>query len=755
MHAGRPVLIDRRRFIGSGGAIVVSFAFCAPPAMANGAARLDEPRRLSPEELDSYVAIGREGRCTAYLGKTDVGQGLQVAIAQIVAEELDLPLRDVDVVLGDTGRTIDQGGASSSYGVSRGGRALKFAAAEARRILVERAAVRCGVPAERINTAGGVAKVEGGHAEIPYGELVGDDLFETTLDWNRKVGNALEVSGIAVPKDPADYKIVGTSPRRGDLQENVFGRQQYVTNVRLAGMLHARVIRPPRVGARPTRINPLSITGLRARIVNQGGILAVLAEREWDAIKAASALEVSWSEPGDAFPEQSDLYEHLTAASAEKTQISVNDGDPHASPEGADTVVEAAYEWPFQSHASMVGGCAVADVRDDRATVWSGTQKPHAARTGIATLLGMSSARVRVVWVRGPGSYGRNDAGDAALEAAFLSRAVGRPVRLQYTRAQGTGWDPKSPASVHQCRGIVSEEGQVRHYEFMSRGFSRQDVAPAEADPRDTLPGQLLGLGQNPRPAFAIPREPYVVAGRHLAWEVLPALVKNASPLRTAHMRDPVGLQISFASESFWDEMALAAGADPIDFRLKHLEDPRSIAVLRAAANLFGWLPRSIGESNDRGRWRRGQGIALADRGDTVCAVAVEIEVDCASGRIRPVRYAMAHDCGLIINPETLKLVIEGNLIQATSRALLEEVTFDRFNVTSRDWRSYPVLDVSYLPDRIDIDLINRPELPPGGAGEPASRPVPAALANALFNATGVRVRRAPLSSARVAAALA
>jgi CO/xanthine dehydrogenase Mo-binding subunit len=737
--------VDRRRFLGAGGAVVVAFAGAglAAPAKAARTNRSDRPP--SPTALDSYIAVTRDNRCTAFLGKVDVGQGLQVAIAQIVAEELDMPLERVDVVLGDTDRTVDHGGASGSYGISRGGQTLRLAAAEARRILVERAATVWGVGAEAIETSDGFARTRSAGRQISYGELVGDELFETKLAWNGTLGNRLKVSGLARPKDPSSYKIVGTSPPREDLHQNVFGRQRYVTNVRVPGMLHARVVRPPRTGAVLINVDPASVARFSARVVNRGGILAVLAEREWDAVRAAGALAVTWSEPPPAFPEQSALYDFLRTAQAEKVQVEVDDSD--TEPQPGETLLEATYEWPFQSHASMVGACAVADVGPTSAIIWSGTQKPHAARAGIAGLLKLPPEDVRVIWVRGPGSYGRNDAGDAALEAAFLSREVGRPVRLQYTRAQGTSWDPKAPASIELCEAVLTPAGKVRRLTFTSRGFSRLDVAPAEADPRDTLVGQLLGMPANPQPAFAIPDEPYAVASRRLAWEVVPALAASASPLRTAHMRDPVGLQINFASESFWDEMAHAAGADPVDFRLRHLEEPRAIAVLRAAADLFGWGPRAA--TADRGR-----GIALGARADTVCAVAVEIEVDRASGWIRPVRYAVAHDCGLIVNPETLRRVIEGNLVQATSRSLLEEVTFDRYTVTSRDWRSYPVADVRHLPDRIEIALIDRPELPPGGAGEPASRPVPAALANALFDATGVRLRRAPLSPARVAAAL-
>lgn len=385
-----------------------------------------------------------------------------------------------------------------------------------------------------------------------------------------------------------------------------------------------------------------------------------------------------------------------------------------------------------------------------------GGQKPHSVQQGIAGLLNVPAETIRVIWVRGPGSYGRNDAGDAALEAAYLSRAVGRPVRLQYTRAQGTGWDPKGPASVHICKAGLDKNGQVTGYHFESRGFSRVDVYYTENDPHDSLVAQLLGMDAKPQQGFGIPLEAYEFPGKLLAWETVAGLYPRASPLRTAHLRDPVGPQTAFASESFIDEIARAAAMDPVAFRLHYLKNPRAIAVVEATAQKFGWKPHVSGTQIERGAQKvRGAGFALTMRYETMCAVAVEIEVDRAEGMIRPVRWAVAHDCGLVVNPRNLDLTIEGNIMQATSRALYEEVTFDRNNVTSVDWVSYPILEVAQAPDRIDIVQINRPELPPTGAGEAATRPVAAAIANAFFDATGVRLRRGPFTSERVKSALA
>ena len=308
------------------------------------------------------------------------------------------------------------------------------------------------------------------------------------------------------------------------------------------------------------------------------------------------------SPPQPPFPDQAALYDHIRAAPVIGHKDEMKQGDVTAAIAGAAKTLSAEYEWPFQSHASMVGGCAVVDVRPDGATVWTGTQKPHFAQAGIANLLGLPPEKIRVIWTRGPGSYGRNDAGDASMDAAVISRAVGRPVRVQYMRDQGTGWDPKGPASVHRCQAGLDADGHIVGYHFVSKGFSRVDVDTNEGDPRDTLAGQMLGLGRKPTQGFGYPTETYNYGAALLSWETIPPLLDIASPLRTAHLRDPVGPQISFASESFIDELAALAGADPVEFRLRHLSEPRGIAVLKAAAEKFDWQPRPAATGRDSAR---------------------------------------------------------------------------------------------------------------------------------------------------------
>jgi nicotinate dehydrogenase subunit B len=351
---------------------------------------------------------------------------------------------------------------------------------------------------------------------------------------------------------------------------------------------------------------------------------------------------------------------------------------------------------------------------------------------------------VHAIWVSGPGSYGRNDAGDAALDAAFLSRATGKPVRVQGMRTDGTAWDPKGPACVHRARAALDASGKVIAYEFVSKGFSRQHIATNEADPADSLVGQSIGIAPKGTQIFGVPAESYGFENKLLAWETIPPFVDSCSPLRTGHLRDPVGPEIHFGSEQFIDELARAAGEDPVAFRLKYLTDPRHQAVVKAVAEKAQWS--SLG---------KGKGIAFAERNGTAVAAIAQVEVDRASGRVWARKFWIAHDCGLVINPLQLRHTIEGNVVHGLSRTLYEEVRFDRDKVQSVDWSSYPILEMQDAPESIEVTLIDRPEIAPSGAGEPSHRVIPAAVANAFFDATGKRARRAPLNPERVKSLLA
>src|SRR6202030_2748544 len=379
------------------------------------------------------------------------------------------------------------------------------------------------------------------------------------------------------------------------------------------------------------------------------------------------------------------------------------------------------------------------EIKDGKVTCWSGTQKSHFVRSGLAAILEMSEDNVHVIWTPGPGSYGRNDADDAAMDAAVLAKAVGKPVRVQYMRDQGTGWDPKGPASTHHARAAIDAQGNVVAYDFVSKGFSRVDVDTNGSKPFDTLAGQTLGVALKSGDGFGVPAESYKFDNKRTAWETIPPLLDRSSPLRSSHLRDPVGPQIHFASESFIDEVAAALNLDPVEFRLRHIKNPRDIAILKAVTEKASWQSRPSPRRDQTGNKVAGRGIAYSQRNGTRVAIVAEVEIDRQSGKIWARKFTVAHDCGQIINPKQVIKTVEGNIVQGVSRTLWEEVKFDAKNVTSVDWLTYPILDITETPETIDVVLINRPEVEPSGAGEPAIRPVAAAIPNAIFAAPGVR----------------
>jgi len=744
--------LTRREFLKSSGALVVSFA-AAPITAALAQVAAGKPA-LVPTELDSWVAVLPDGRVQAFFGKMDMGQSLEVAIAQIVADELDVAFDKVDVLMGDTGTSCNQGGASGSTGVSNGGRVLRSAAAEARRLLLEGASRKLDVPVDQLQVEDGV--IRSAAKQISYAELVGGKYFHHQVEWNKQVGNAMNINVQAKPKSPADYKVVGESFMRRDVAWKVYGTDEFVTDVRVKGMLHARVIRPPRAACKVRGVDEASIKSIRgARVVREKDFVAVVAPREWDAVRAAQRLKVDWHALDGAFPAMDQLHEHIRGAKVVKREEPVKKGDPAAAFSAPGVrIVQAQYEWPFQSHASMGPGCAVAEAGADHCTVWTGSQKPHYVRDGVAKLLGMAPEKVRAIWVAGPGSYGRNDAGDAALDAAFLSKATGKPVRVQGMRSDGTAWDPKGPACVHRARAAIDATGKVLAYEFVAKGFSRQHIATNESDPADSLVGQATGIPAKGTQIFGVPAESYGFENKLLAWETIAPLVENCSPLRTAHMRDPVGPEIHFGSEQFIDELAATVGEDPVAFRLRYLTEARHAAVVKAAAEKAGWQARTSPQRERGGELLKGRGIAFAERNGTAVAAVAEVEVERNTGRVWARRVVVAHDCGLVINPQGLRYTIEGNVVQGISRTIYEQVQFDRDSVSSVDWASYPILEMQDAPAAIEVVLINRPEVAPSGAGEPTMRVIPAAVANAVFDATGVRLRKAPLNAERVKAAL-
>jgi len=749
----------RRAVLLGGGALVISIgapvSFDTVLSLQTAFAQGAKPP-LTPDQLSSYVAVNADGTVSAFFGKMDMGHGLTVAIAQIVAEELDVPFKRVKVFMGDTANSVNQGGASGSTGIQFGGKQMRMASAEARRVLVEMAAGLLSTPVEQLVVNDGVVSSRADAAKrISYEQMLGGKYFNVQLDWNKQFGNTLYAPGKAQPKNPSEHKIVGQPIKREDVAPKVFAQEDFVTDVKVPGMVHGRTIRPGVAGAVPVKVDESSIKDIPgAKVVWDKGFLGVVADKEWDAIQAAQKLKVEWSKVDQPFPEQASLYDHIRKASVRKRSVDKENGNVDEAFKNAAKVIEAEYEWPFQSHASMGPACALVQIKDGQVTCWSGTQKSHFVQEGLALTLDLPVDKVRVIYTSGPGSYGRNDADDCAMDAAVLAKAVGKPVRLQYMREEGTGWDPKGPASIHKARAALDASGKVIGYEFTSKGFSRLDVNTNGGKPHDTLSGQTLGVALKSGDGFGVPAESYAFDNKRMAWETIPPLLDRSSPLRTAHLRDPVGPQIHFASESFIDEVAAAVNADPIEFRLRHIKEPRDIAVIKAAAEKAKWDTRPSPRRDQSGNKVSGRGIAYSQRNGTRVAIVAEVDIDRSTGKIWARKFTVAHDCGQIINPDGLVKCVEGNIVQGVSRTLWEEVTFDRKSVTSVDWLTYPILDITETPAEVNVVLINHPDLPPSGAGEPSIRPLAAAIANAIFDATGVRIRRVPFSPDRVKSAL-
>ena len=762
------IAVSRREFVKDAGGLLIGFSLADSAVLPRvwAAASPETIPAPSPSRLDSWLRIDKEGIVHVFTGKPEIGMGVGTAYAQIVAEELDVSLDHVVLVMGDTASTANQGGVGGSTSIMMGSKPLRNAAANARYLLTQLASKRLGVPADELEVVDGVVSVKGsskGDASksVSYAELAsaGDlnDALKVSGD-----GFSLNVQGAGKPKDPSVYTIVGKPVPREDLPPKILGHFKYVTDVRVPGMLHGRVIRPSGVGATFVTLDETSAKAIPGfvKTVVKGNFVGVVAENEWAAIQAAKAVRVTWTETKKAFPEQKDLYSYMRSAPLKASKETLKRGDATAALTNATKKVEATYEFPFQSHATMGPGCAVADVhKDGITTVWSGGQKPHDLQKGFAQLLRVPVDTVRVIWEEDAGSYGRPGFEDTAADAVLLSEAVNRPVRVQWMREDMTAWGTKGPAVLCDLSAALDAQGEATAVQFTSRAFSGGETHFRPGDAGNYLGAQLTGIpnttGVDEFAQWGVESPPYAFQNVLATAHVIPAFYDSASPLRTTHLRDPEGPATSFAVESFMDEIAAAAGADPIEFRLKHLEDARAKAVLAAVAQKAGWdIRTSPKKAAGTGDIAKGRGVGLSTRNGTYVGTVAEVEVNRKTGAVRVTRFVCAHDCGLIINPEALRTTIEANLIQSLGRSLKEEVTFDRSNVTSVDWISYPVARASDVPDRVEIAMINHPELPSSGAGEPSSRATAAAIANAIFDATGARVRQAPLTPSRVKAVL-
>jgi nicotinate dehydrogenase subunit B len=761
--------LSRRAFLSSTGALIVAIA--TPAEWANAALVEGETAAaagLPREKLSSYISIERDGTVTAYYGKIDGGQGLETSIAQLVAEEIDVPWERVRVVIGDTGQCVNMGGATAGNGLRQGGIIMRQTAAEARRLLIEMGSKTLGVaPADLTVTDGVVHSVADPMKRVSYAKLIGGRKFDSAIEWKGEA-QQLTVKVQAPLKKPEEFKVIGKSYPRRDMPGKVFGTLKQVTDLKLPNMAHARMIRPPVAGAVPVTVDEKSIADIPgAKVVWIKNFLGVVAEKEWNAVRAAKALKVTWSESKPNFPGHDKLFEHIrnapvVARSNDRNNRAVgpsgeraNGGSLEDAFKRAAVILEGEYEYPTMSHASMGPACAVADVREDSATVYTSTQKPFDCQLGISELLGFPPEKVRAIWMFGTGGYARDAQGDATADAAVLSQHLKRPVRVQYMRHESLAWDPKGTASVSRNRAALDAAGNIIAYENVTKSFSMEDCNTRERHPADTLAGMALGYKLNWRPSYGTPGNAYTFENARWGWELIAPLMDRSSPLRTTHIRDPFGPPLMFGSESFIDEIAVATKTDPIAFRLKYLKRDREHELFAAAAKQYGWDTRAS-PRNDQGQGNVaiGRGFAYRQLAGTYIALIAEVRVHRDTGIVEIPRVVVAHDCGLIVNPETIKHVIDRQIVWQTSRTMHEEVQFDENMVQSVDWLTYPVLKMPGVPRSIEIVTINRPNQPTSGAAEMACGPLPAAISNAVFDATGVRLRRIPFTPERVKAAL-
>jgi CO/xanthine dehydrogenase Mo-binding subunit len=721
-------------------------------------------------QLDSWIVIREDNTATFYVGKTDLGQGTGTAFRQIMADELDIAYDKTSCVMGSTDVTVDQGGSGGSDALQTDGYPMRRVAAEARRVLLDMASTRLGVPVTALVVTDGVVSVAADPArKVTYGELIGGRRFNVALTGK----NTDTTTGAAKLKPVQDLKNVGRSPQRYDIPAKVDGSLKWAVDVKVPGMVHARNVRPPFAGAMLESVDESSVRGLPGfvRVVSKGNYLAVVCEREEQAIRAARQLKATWRRPATApFPASDDLFKYMRSTTPSSTGAPSVTGTPDAAFARAARVVEAEYEVPFQGHTAFGPAHALADPSNDQMTIYSNDMKSYGLRNGVAEFLGMPRDRVRVVWMDGPQAYGRTAADDAGFEAAFLAKEIGRPVRVQWTRQEETAWDTKGPAYAVRMRGALDATGALLAIDYEARASDHNHLGYNEHD--TVLISQLLGTRRKEpaRGRASLPSDMYVIPNRRFATHVIPLPLVWETPLRTGNLRDPDGPQVTFASESFIDELAAAAKSDPVEFRLRLLNGrtdddsgfkrARSLACLKAAAEKFGWDSRPSPQNRGTGDVLTGRGVAYAYRSQTVAVQIAEVEVNRRTGRVWVKRMVCAHDCGLVINPAALTRTLEGGMLHSVSRALHEEVRFDQEKVTSVDWVTHPTLTHADTPQQIDIVLVNgdpnpsRPDLPHYGAGETVCKPTLAAIANAVFDATGVRFRRIPLRPERVLAGL-
>jgi nicotinate dehydrogenase subunit B len=759
--------LSRREFLTRSGALVVSFSM-APllDPLALGQGQFDtHMSHIDPAKLDSWIAIGADGMVTAYTGKCDFGQGMYTAQTQLIAEELCVPIDRVHLIQCDTSVTPDQGTTSGSQSTPTNFNSsdLAQAAATAREALINMAATNLGVPANLLTASNGFISAKGGR-RVSYGELVAGKKFNLVLDLKAK------------RRPPSEWTVLGKPVPSLDIGPLVTGQFEFVHNVHVPGMLHGRVVRPPAVGATVVNVGEGSVRGIPGlvKVVVRQNFIGVVAEKQTQAIAAAAKLKVVWTS-GIGLPTQKDFYDYIRKQPS-RDVLMVDSQDAEQQLAQSATVLKATYCHPYQAHGSVGASCAVADVHAGKATVWSSTQSVYPTRAGVAMLVGLPVEEVRVIFVRGSGCYGLNGADAVSYDAALLSHAVQRPVRVQLSRADEMAWGENyGAACVIDQRAGVDATGTIVAWECEPwsvslggrpgydhpgnvitgalAGYQPQTVAPQTA----SQPVGELRNGNNAVPSYVVGCVGSKCGGTGSvrSERVLTHTVK--SPFFTGPLRSPLRIQNTFAHECFMDELSAHAKADPVAYRLRHLREARLIEVVKAAAQAAKWEARPSPKSDlHRGKIASGRGIAcVAYEGDNgYVALMAEVEVDPATGGVQAKRFVVAQDCGPISNPSGMRNQIEGGILQGLSRALSEEVTWDDHQITSTNWSTYHSLPLGIEVPTIDCVLINRSDVEASGAGETAITAVAAAVGNAIFDATGARLRQVPFTAARVKAAL-
>ncbi len=726
--------ISRRDFLKASGALVVTFSIANPAAGA--ATKIPAPKTVALDQVDGFLAIDATGKVTIFSGKVDLGTGVQTALAQIAAEELSVPFDMVEVIQGDTALTPDQGTTWGSLSIQVGGMQIRQACATAREALLSRGADKLGLQKGDVYAKDGQVMRLGGGKSVSYGKLVGGSHFE------------MKVDAKAPTKNPSAYTIVGTPVPRIDIPGKVTGRFIYMQDFRLKGMLHARVVRPTAMKAGLQSLDDSAAKKIPGYVttVRKGNFVAAVAKNEWAAIRAANALKAQWSD-WQGLPDKARLWDHVRATKVNKDEVLQNVGNAAQAMQAGAKTLAATYDFAINTHGSIGPSCAVAEFKDGKLTVWSASQATHLLRKQLANMLSMKPEDVRCPYIEGSGCYGRNGHEDAAADAALIAREIGKPVRVQWSRADEHGWDPKGPPTLLDHRAALDAGGNVVAWESTvyipdrPKGFEVTLVAAELSGlPKDAaFPGNI-------HQSLAIP---YTVPNIRATAKWL-----AETPFKPSWIRTPGRLQNTYANECFLDECAAAAGVDPLEFRRRNLKDPRGLELIERLARLASWQPGS-GRRSASGDIATGRGVSYVkyELVRTYVGVVAEVTVNRKTGKIKAERFYVAHDCGQIINPDGLKNQIEGNVVQTVSRTLIEDLQFNRSTVTSIDWKTYPILTFPDVPEVV-IDLIDRPAEKPWGAGEPTAAVIPSAISNAVYDAIGVRLRSVPFTPDKVLAAL-